>query len=188
MSAPELVHEGWLNKRGEYIKNWRPRYFKLYSDGSFYGFKEKPTEDKHVEPINNFSVKGCQIIKLEKGGKAYSILIRCWQLTTLVERTFSLNSESDRTDWSTKIEQVANALKNQSEEAQVISTAEEKIVEEHKKITLDDFEMLKVLGKGTFGKVILGKEKSTGNVYAIKLLRKDVILAKDEVEHIMIEN
>ena len=44
--------------------------------------------------------------------------------------------------------------------------------------TMSDFEYLKLLGKGTFGKVILVKEKSTGVHYAMKILRKEVIIAK----------
>lgn len=41
-----------------------------------------------------------------------------------------------------------------------------------------DFDYLKLLGKGTFGKVILVKEKATGMYYAMKILRKEVIIAK----------
>lgn len=44
--------------------------------------------------------------------------------------------------------------------------------------TIDDFEYLKVLGKGTFGKVVLVKEKATSNFFAIKILKKEVIVAK----------
>lgn len=43
---------------------------------------------------------------------------------------------------------------------------------------MNDFEYLKLLGKGTFGKVILVKEKATGVHYAMKILRKEVIIAK----------
>lgn len=55
-------------------------------------------------------------------------------------------------------------------------------------MTIDDFEMLKVLGKGTFGKVMLAKEKATGQLFAIKVLKKEVILEKEEVAHTMTEN
>jgi RAC serine/threonine-protein kinase len=45
-----------------------------------------------------------------------------------------------------------------------------------------------MLGKGTFGKVILCREKGTGHLFAIKILKKEVIIAKDEVAHTLTEN
>ena len=48
---------------------------------------------------------------------------------------------------------------------------------------MSDFDYLKLLGKGTFGKVILVKEKATGMYYAMKILRKEVIIAKVSGAH-----
>ncbi len=44
--------------------------------------------------------------------------------------------------------------------------------------TMNDFDYLKLLGKGTFGKVILVREKASGTYYAMKILKKEVIVAK----------
>lgn len=46
----------FIGSTGEYIKNWRPRYFLLKTDGSFIGYKEKPQDADLAYPLNNFSV------------------------------------------------------------------------------------------------------------------------------------
>lgn len=53
--------------------------------------------------------------------------------------------------------------------------------------TMSDFDYLKLLGKGTFGKVILVKEKATGMYYAMKILRKEVIIAKVGARHVAVQ-
>uniref|UniRef100_A0AAY4AJN0 Serine/threonine-protein kinase Sgk1 n=1 Tax=Denticeps clupeoides TaxID=299321 RepID=A0AAY4AJN0_9TELE len=50
-----------------------------------------------------------------------------------------------------------------------------------------DFDFLKVIGKGSFGKVLLAKRKQDGKYYAIKVLQKRVILNRREQKHIMAE-
>uniref|UniRef100_A0A8B9JNG5 Serum/glucocorticoid regulated kinase family member 3 n=1 Tax=Astyanax mexicanus TaxID=7994 RepID=A0A8B9JNG5_ASTMX len=50
-----------------------------------------------------------------------------------------------------------------------------------------DFDFLKVIGKGSFGKVLLAKRKRDGKCYAIKVLQKKVILNRREQKHIMAE-
>ncbi|XP_020933823.1 serine/threonine-protein kinase Sgk2 isoform X3 [Sus scrofa] len=50
-----------------------------------------------------------------------------------------------------------------------------------------DFDFLKVIGKGNYGKVLLAKHKSDGMFYAVKVLQKKSILKKKEQGHIMAE-
>ena len=51
-----------------------------------------------------------------------------------------------------------------------------------RKVSLDNFILLKVLGKGNFGKVILSKSKNTGRLCAIKVLKKDNIIQNHDIE------
>ncbi|XP_022237199.1 RAC serine/threonine-protein kinase-like [Limulus polyphemus] len=195
LRLPHIIKEGWLLKRGEHIKNWRPRYFILLEDGSLIGFKSKP-EHGYGDPLNNFTVRGCQLMKADRP-KPFTFIIRGLQWTTVIERTFYVDSEKERDEWMQAIQYVADRLQDQDVEMldqqgdanvlEKLNISTRTSMHKGNKTSLDDFEFLKVLGKGTFGKVILCREKVSNMLYAIKVLKKEIIIQKDEVAHTLTE-
>ncbi|KAL0315795.1 UNVERIFIED_CONTAM: Serine/threonine-protein kinase CBK1 [Sesamum radiatum] len=55
------------------------------------------------------------------------------------------------------------------------------------KISVDDFELLAIIGRGAFGEVRLCREKKTGDIYAMKKLKKSEMLSRGQVEHVKAE-
>ncbi len=52
---------------------------------------------------------------------------------------------------------------------------------------MTDFAFLKVLGRGSFGKVLLAEHSASGRVFAIKSLKKDAILLDNDTASVMAE-
>ena len=50
-----------------------------------------------------------------------------------------------------------------------------------------DFEIIKIIGNGSYGKVYLGIEKQTKNPYAIKVQQKHLLMLQNQVEHAFYE-
>jgi serine/threonine-protein kinase RIM15 len=53
--------------------------------------------------------------------------------------------------------------------------------------SIKDFEIIKPISKGAFGSVYLAKKKSTGDYYAIKVLKKADMVAKNQVTNVKAE-
>ena len=54
---------------------------------------------------------------------------------------------------------------------------------ERKHVGPEDFQILRLIGKGTFGQVYQVRKKDTKRIYAMKVLSKKVIVQKKEVAH-----
>lgn len=54
-------------------------------------------------------------------------------------------------------------------------------------VTLTDFEILQVLGKGSFGKVYMVRKHSSQEIFAMKVLRKAELVKRNQVRHTMTE-
>ena len=53
--------------------------------------------------------------------------------------------------------------------------------------TLEDFSQLKVLGRGAFGKVVLVRLEKNKKLYAMKILKKEIVIKRKQVNHTMTE-
>ncbi|KAK8601190.1 hypothetical protein V6N13_059087 [Hibiscus sabdariffa] len=91
------------------------------------------------------------------------------------------------------------ALQRRAEEAQVSSEEQEEMMRnlerketeymrlQRRKVGIDDFEQLTVIGKGAFGEVRLCRAKNTGEIFAMKKLKKSEMLSRGQVEHVRSE-
>ena len=52
---------------------------------------------------------------------------------------------------------------------------------------MDQFNLLATMGKGTFAKIMLAESKSNHELYAIKILMKELLIENDEVKGSKIE-
>jgi len=55
------------------------------------------------------------------------------------------------------------------------------------KLSVADFHSLKVIGRGAFGEVRLVQKVDTGNIYAMKILRKADMIEKEQTAHVRAE-
>nr|XP_027093295.1 serine/threonine-protein kinase tricorner-like isoform X1 [Coffea arabica] len=91
------------------------------------------------------------------------------------------------------------ALQRKAEEANVSSEEQEEMLRnlerreteymrsQRHKVGIDDFEQLTIIGRGAFGEVRLYRAKNTGEIYAMKKLRKSDMLSRGQVEHVRSE-
>ena len=100
-------------------------------------------------------------------------------LSTLV----SSKNEKNITNSESLYEEIEKE-EEQKEEAELKETNE---IIENKKIELDNLEIIKTIGRGSVGKILLARYKNTGDLYAIKSMRKDQLLSKSLIDNILIE-
>ncbi|KAI0061398.1 AGC/Akt protein kinase [Artomyces pyxidatus] len=54
-------------------------------------------------------------------------------------------------------------------------------------LSIDDFELITVIGKGSFGKVMQVRKRDTQRIYALKTIRKAHIVNRNEITHTLAE-
>ncbi|KAL1100100.1 hypothetical protein V6Z11_D05G207200 [Gossypium hirsutum] len=85
------------------------------------------------------------------------------------------------------IEQRENS-RHLSDNASQSSTVSTPLHMSHKeRTTIDDFEIIKPISRGAFGKVFLARKRTTGDLFAIKVLKKLDMIRKNDIERILAE-
>lgn len=64
---------------------------------------------------------------------------------------------------------------------------EEGVVGRTKNMSVDDFTVMRIIGRGGFGEVRIVRKKSDGKVYAMKAMKKNQMLRRRQVQHAMSE-
>ncbi|KAJ7533044.1 hypothetical protein O6H91_13G030900 [Diphasiastrum complanatum] len=86
---------------------------------------------------------------------------------------------------------LADADVSEEEQHHLIKDLERKETEymrlQRHKMSVDDFELLTIIGRGAFGEVTLCRAKATGHIYAMKKLKKSEMLIRGQVEHVRAE-
>ncbi|XP_078427850.1 uncharacterized protein LOC144700255 isoform X2 [Wolffia australiana] len=105
------------------------------------------------------------------------------------EQMKSLQERKERR-WSLE-RKLADANVSEEEQSNILKRLERKETEymrlQRHKMCVGDFDLLTMIGKGAFGEVRICREKSSGNVYAMKKLKKSEMLRRGQVEHVKAE-
>ena len=107
-----------------------------------------------------------------------------------IENKYNLKSVIS-TKWSNVIQKIKNLNINESQKQQIIDEINQIESQKSRKIrekqTIREYESLKIIGRGAFGEVHVCREIKTGKIYAVKKIKKDVLLQKNQVIHIRSE-
>ena len=177
MSTP--IKQGWSTKQGGLIKTWKKRWFVLYKDALVYYTKQGAEEQGRINIDTTCVVSAAPDCKKQP---AYKVVTE--------GRTYYIVTETpqEATEWITAIGNVIKSMKSGPAPAPAAATsATPKPAAPVKKVSMDDFTIVGVLGRGTYGKVQLIKEKATGKLYALKTMSKKLLAESDQIEQTITE-
>ena len=107
-----------------------------------------------------------------------------------IENKYNLKSVLSA-KWSNILRKIQNLNINETQKLEIINKineiASQKSRKNREKQSIREYESLKIIGRGAFGEVHVCREKKTGNIYAVKKIKKDILLQKNQIIHIRSE-
>jgi len=204
---------GYIFKEGAQMKNWKKRFLVIERDKLSYYTKDNLKDKKGeilirtIREVKSFReyksrkyvfgivtttgrtyyVQGSDEENINSWINAINVLIGKGQTNGAGEQAASAGLTSNgsssnlkanaapTTVTTTRAVESQNGVQKQPTQAQT--------KEDDRKVSLDDFVQLKVIGRGGFGRVLLVKKKDSNKVYAMKVLKKKLIAHRGEIEH-----
>ena len=132
-----------------------------------------------------------QKVNLEKLLKEKKISQRTFDKVTIakqiIERKYNLQN-TKYLEWNNIIEKI-NSLDISEEQKdkikqEIYNQEVTKYRKKREKQSIRDYESISIIGRGAFGEVHVCREKKTGQIVAVKKIRKDVLVIKNQVIHV----
>ncbi|KAL6080430.1 PHprotein kinase domain containing protein [Balamuthia mandrillaris] len=182
--------EGWLTKEGGSWKTWKKRYCTLENDCLCY-YTKKAGELKGSIPLKTCGKIAAVDYKKKKNCFVMQTPNRDYHMIT--------ETEAERDSWVEQLRLAQNEVKSSgtsSAAAAATSTTATSTAAKagsangkgegdktDNKVKVNDFESLKVIGRGSFGKVLQVRYLPTGQIFAMKVLNKKTIIERGELDH-----
>ncbi|KIJ66516.1 hypothetical protein HYDPIDRAFT_174586 [Hydnomerulius pinastri MD-312] len=104
-----------------------------------------------------------------------------------LSRVYTSSTLQDGASSATGDESSISTTAGRSRKKRSQSTDPNRKKKSQRKVAIDDFEMMRVLGKGCAGKVLLVRYKNSSDLYALKAITKRHVLAHQELQHTLTE-
>ena len=186
---------------GHIFRTWKKRWFVLEEQLlKYYKAADESTSSSAAagqpETVGDSDMKGCisiqscKVVALapaDAAGRSY-----CFQLTPVPGKIFLIcaSDEQSREQWMEAIKLnaapreggAATTATDQTPAPEPPEPQPEDVgnVIGKETVTLADFELLKVIGRGTYGKVMQVRRRDTGEILAMKVLKKENIFARND--------
>jgi len=170
--------QGFLVKEGGNIKTWKKRWCVLKANSLYYCKKVNGTELGIIHLANVTLVR----LSSRKNKK------HCFEIWT-PDRIYYMCAPNDgeRDSWIETLTTAKKALEAKKTQTSGNGNGASPGTPHEERITIKDFDLLNVVGKGSFGKVMQVRKKDTGKIYAMKVLNKKTIIERNELAHTQAE-
>jgi serine/threonine protein kinase len=174
----KIRKEGYISKKGAKVKNWKKRYLVIETDKLSY-FEDESMKSKKGEILHKNIKKVQQLEEYGKGKTKKKYIFSIETHSDKSDRTYFIQAtdESSRRGWIEAVQAlIYEAFVDAVNEAQGSELGT-------RKLGVEDFEQLKLIGRGGFGRVLLVKKKENQQIYAMKILKKKFVVEQNQVTH-----